>query len=194
MASSTAKIDFVKILRSVESQKTSTDLEFFYKNAQRIQNSEVLTRLIHRVSLSIRTIPQEFNNCAGNFSSFARNNVIAIIGEKPAAISPLQKSYPFLDIAGSSGWLNCALNKTPAREDKLFWVNALNFDDSKNNPEIINQLNPKHVICLGKVAEKWATENGWDFKAFPHPQYWKRFKSKEPYPLIEFLNKSLKQT
>ena len=49
---------------------------------------------------------------------------------------------------------------------------------------------PKQIVCLGKVAEKWAKKNGWEFVSFPHPQYWKRFKSKEPYPLIEFLRRS----
>ena len=149
---------------------------------------------MHRVSLSIRTIPREFDNCAGNFSNGDRNKVIAIIGEKPAAQSPLQKSYPFLDVTGSSGWLNAALNRTKAREDRLFWINARNLDDSENNPEILNTLNPKSIICLGKVAEAWAKQNGWKHTCFPHPQYWKRFKAKEPYPLIDFLNSEITRT
>lgn len=170
----------------MEAQRASKDLNEFYKRKD-VKHSEVITRLIHRLTLSVQTIPKEFNNCAGNFSNFKGNRIITIIGEKPAGPSPLVKSYPFLEVAGSSGWLNSQLNDTHAREDRLFWVNALNLDDSENNPDIINQLKPKQIVCLGKIAEQWAKKNGWEFVAFPHPQYWKRFKSKQPYPLIDFL-------
>lgn len=181
------KFDYVEVLKALESQRNSKALTDFYNHSKEIKKSEVITRLIHRVSLSLRTVPKQFNNCGGNFVNYAGNKIIAIIGEKPSAVSPLKKSYPFLDLGGCSGWINEQLNKTPAREDQLFWINAKNIDDSNNNPEIINQLAPKKIVCLGKIAEKWAKENGWEHISFPRPQYWKRFKSSEPYPLIEFL-------
>lgn len=194
MTSFNKSFNFIDVLKLVESGKTSALVAQFYKRSKEIADSEVIIRLIHRVSLSVRTIPRKFNNCAGNFDNNKNNVIIAIIGEQPASESPLQKSYPFLNISGSSGWLNSQLNKSKAREDCLFWVNALNLDGTENDPEIINQLKPKYVVCLGKIAEEWAKKNGWEFVSFPHPQYWKRFKSKLPYPLIDYLNNCVSKT
>ena len=147
-------------------------------------NILLITQLANRINIS-RSIPEKFQNCAGNFKN--ERSVIAIIGEKPSGPSPLNRSYPFNDTVGCSGWLNNLLALNKIKEDKLFWVNAINLDGSENDPAMIQELNPKQVICLGKVAEKWAKKNEWDYVSFPHPQFWKRFKSKEPYPFIEYL-------
>ena len=147
----------------------------------------LITRLSNRIDLS-RSIPEKFQNCAGNFNN--NGSIVVIIGEKPAGPSPFRRSYPFNDVDGCSGWLNRLLAKAKIDESKLFWVNAYNLDDSSNDSSMVNEVNPKEVICLGKTAEKWAKENGWECKTFYHPQYWKRFKSKEDYPLIEHLHQA----
>ena len=148
-------------------------------------NLLVITQLSSRLDVS-RSIPGKFQNCAGNFLS--DGSIIAVIGEKPSGPSPFQRSYPFNDTTGCSGWLNNLLARARIDEGKLFWVNAFNLDGSENDPSMVTELKPKKVICLGKVAEKWAKKNGWDPISFPHPQFWKRFKSKEPYPFIDFLS------
>lgn len=146
----------------------------------------LITQLTKRIDLS-RSIPAKFQNCAGNFKT--DRSITVIIGEKPSGPSPFKRSYPFNDTNGCSGWLNNLLARNHIKEDNLFWVNAFNLDGTENDPLMVVELKPKRVICLGKVAEKWAKKNGWDPVSFPHPQFWKRFKSKEPYPFIEYLKR-----
>lgn len=148
----------------------------------------LITQLANRIDVS-RSIPEKYQNCAGNFLS--DGSIIAIVGEKPSGTSPFKRSYPFNDTTGCSGWLNDQLAKASVDERRLFWVNAFNLDGSENDSSMISELQPKKVICLGKVAEKWAKKNGWDSISFPHPQFWKRFKSKEPYPFVAHLKQCL---
>ena len=155
-------------------------------NIKTIEDQLVLAELCNRICAS-KGIPAQFDNCAGNFNN--DGSMIAVIAEQPAKLSPLSRTYPFLDIVGCSGWLNRQLVTADVDTDKVFWVNAANYDGSDNDPEILRQINPKRIICLGKVALKWAKKNGWnDVSYFHHPQYWKRFRSKEPYPFIELLS------
>ena len=144
----------------------------------------VITLLANRIDLS-HSIPDEYDNCAGDFNQ--DGSMIVVIGEQPAGPSHFNRQYPFNDTGGCSGWLNQLLIKEKIDHKRIFWINALHLDGSENDPSIVNQLQPLEVICLGKTAEKWANKNGWKHIAFTHPQYWKRFKSKLPYPFIEHL-------
>lgn len=146
-----------------------------------------LSMLSDRICVS-KSIPKEFDNCGGNYDPKAK--VTVIIGEQPAGESKQQRMYPFMAMDGCSGWLNRQLAEIHLDNLKMFWVNALNLDGSENDPRIVNSLNPKEIICLGKIAEKWAKKNGWEITTYPHPQYWKRFKSKLPYPLVGHLRRT----
>ena len=185
------KEQIANLLRVVEEEGASAALSkvLYDGNWQSSYKTDFLaiTTLAGRITQS-KSIPDKYQNCAGNFK--LDGSITAIIGEKPSAQSPLKRSYPFGDTSGCSGWLNTLIIKGRIKEESLFWVNAINLDGSENDPSMINELKPKQIVCLGKVAEKWAKKNGWEFVSFPHPQYWKRFKSKEPYPLIEFLRRS----
>jgi uracil-DNA glycosylase len=48
-------------------------------------------------------------------------------------------------------------------------------------------MKPSAVLALGGIAQKICKERGINFEPFYHPQYWKRFKSKYPYALVERL-------
>lgn len=145
-------------------------------------NNQIITRLLNRILLS-RDIPDEFDNVAGNFES----SCFVLIGESPANPSMMAKYYPFRDTKGCSGWLNRLLDDENVQEKDLFWINAYHIDGSPNDLEILRYLKDKKIICLGKKAEEWLKPSGLKHDLVPHPQYWKRFRSKERYPLMDLL-------
>lgn len=142
----------------------------------------MMVRLLNRILFS-KDIPREFNNVAGSIQ-YSR---FVLIGESPSKESPFEHYYPFLDQIGCSGWLNRLLDVENISEQDLFWINAYHLDGSPNDLEILKYLKDKKIICLGKKAEKWLTPSGLKYESVPHPQYWKRFKSKERYPLMDLL-------
>lgn len=74
------------------------------------------------------------------------------------------------------------------REEELFWVNAINNDFSiLNLVELVRLLQPRKVIALGKIAQKSCSDQGISHVECYHPQYWKRFRNKERYPLLDLL-------
>ena len=116
--------------------------------------------------------------------------ITLIIGEQDSdpLNSPEQK--PFCCTKGCSGWLNRLFDIEDVDESKLFWVNALNNDVSSINLGVlVNDLSPKKVIALGKVAQKECTIQGVNHIQCYHPQYWKRFRNKQRYPLLDMLEK-----
>jgi hypothetical protein len=74
------------------------------------------------------------------------------------------------------------------KEEELFWVNALNNDFTVLNlVELVRLLQPRKVIALGRVAQKSCEDQGISCIKSYHPQYWKRFRNKERYPLLDLL-------
>jgi hypothetical protein len=147
-----------------------------------IINGPLFSLLAKRIIRS-KSIPDSFQNCAGDYL----NARIILIGEKPSGISPFKRSYPFNETENCSGWLNSLLIENSIDDSNLFWVNAVNLDGTENNKNIITTIKYEKILCLGKVAEKWASKNGWAFESFAHPQYWKRFKRGIEYPLVSRL-------
>ena len=115
---------------------------------------------------------------------------ILIIGEKPAR-PQLGLNLPFAEMRGCSGWLNTLLEQANIDERKLTWVNAFdNYGTPAKLQWIINKIRPWPIICLGRRAEALLVkESDNDYLYFHHPQAWKRFHNKEPYPLIDKLIK-----
>lgn len=114
---------------------------------------------------------------------------ILIIGEQSAKppLHPIGQD-PFCGMKGSSRWINQLLEKYNVDEECLFWINALNLDDSKADVvTIVKLLKPSKIITLGNIASNLCKENNLDHIKIPHPAYWKRFKSKEMYPLIQYV-------
>lgn len=148
-----------------------------------VGSDDVRTRVLDRFALGRRTkAPLGAGNYVPGIDVF-------LVGEQ--ASNPDKNTYhaPFCSVKACSGWLNTLLCKADIDERKLFWVNALDNDGSEVKlDDYYAYLKPKHVIALGKVAERQLAKYNVPYQGFPHPQYWKRFKSKEPYPLIAYLS------
>lgn len=117
---------------------------------------------------------------------------VILIGDRPGPAAPEQKNFlhvPFNSLKHCSGWLNKQLEENDIPESRLAWVNAYDKKGNPTDPDIVDFVMGKPVVyALGGNAEKWCKKMGVHYDCvFPHPQYWKRFKSKESYPLIDRL-------
>lgn len=113
---------------------------------------------------------------------------ILIIGEKPGNGLPMTKrDYAFLCSRGSSGWLCKQLDESGVKESDLYWCNAQDRNGNYTDLSFISELDPPYIITLGKIAFNACSNRNIKVLDVPHPQYWKRFKSKEEYPLVSIL-------
>lgn len=145
-------------------------------------------RVIERWRLRCRTARSRPG--AGNF----KPGVTLLVGEKVSqgdkTVHPTITKYhaPFCSVLASSGWLNTLLAHSTVKEASLFWINALHNDGSPIDlTELVQALQPKHIVALGMVAKEALDKQNILHQHVPHPQYWKRFKSQFPYPLISLL-------
>lgn len=118
------------------------------------------------------------------------NSKILIVGDKPAPSTKEEariNCIPFAAFWHSSLFLNIKLEEANIPESNLAWVNARDFDDNPTSYNVFPDWKWKKIIALGGVAEKWVKKAGLECSTVPHPSYWKRFHSKEPYPLIQVL-------
>jgi hypothetical protein len=139
-------------------------------------------RYIKRLSLATLT------NAPIGVGAFIEGNVL-LIGEQASNPSEAPEQQPFCTNKGCSGWLNKQLDSEQIPEERLFWINALNNDSSLVDlKQLVTQLKPIVVIALGEVAKQTCKQQGIEHEAFYHPQYWKRFRSKERYALLDKLS------
>lgn len=120
--------------------------------------------------------------------AFVSGNIM-IVGEQDSDPTASVEQRPFCTTKGCTGWLNKQLDEANIPEERLFWVNALNNDNSPANLRyVVETMKPKAIIALGGIAQHTLRKQEiYNFKPFYHPQYWKRFKSKQPYALIDEL-------
>jgi hypothetical protein len=120
---------------------------------------------------------------------------IVIIGERPGGTGgPHAPAFCGTDPAGCSAWLSMQLENAGVPEQALYWVNAYagGRDEAPLDPTFIERLRPPHVFALGEVAVEWARWHGIiDAIQVSHPQSWRRFHHREPYPLIKELTRCL---
>lgn len=118
----------------------------------------------------------------GGIGFFIMGNIL-IIGEQSG---DKQTDRPFCAATHCSEWLNNKLNLHSIPEDKLYWINALRTDDTQADiAGLITELQPSYIICLGNIAERVCRDQRINnFIKFYHPQYWKRFRSREEYPFV----------
>lgn len=117
-----------------------------------------------------------------------------IIGDTPGPGRPTDPHYhhtPFYSTKHSSFWLNRQLVEAGIDESTLLWFNAQLADGSMLDGvhiQDVMRLEPK-FICLGGNAEKWfrSVAPTSEYVKIYHPQYAKRFRSKEEYELIAIL-------
>ena len=131
-------------------------------------------------------------NLGPGVGAWRPGEVVLLIGDRHGpSLQPYQvhSNIAFCDMAkkGSSYWLTERLVQGGIREDRLYWINAYDSDGQATSAEFIRRLHPITVCTLGDSAARWCQTNGVRYEHFTHPQYHKRFKSSEPYPLIERL-------
>jgi hypothetical protein len=125
--------------------------------------------------------------------SFTKGSIM-LVGEQTSHPERNKYHAPFCSIKACSGWLNSLLEEANIPEDRLFWVNALDNDGTEVNlTRLYEQITPPLVFALGNIAKAQLTKHNLPYIHVPHPQYWKRFKSKEAYLLIPLLTNSLKK-
>lgn len=93
--------------------------------------------------------------------------------------------------------MNRQLVEAGIDEESLLWFNAVHANGEELDPVHIADLlhiNPTFIV-LGGNAEKWfkKASPGTSYTKVYHPQFAKRFKSKEPYALIEEIQKALEK-
>ena len=146
-----------------------------------------IIRLCDRiVSTEDTYVLSRFDNCAGNFGDCE----VVLVGESPGAESPFEKTYPFCGLSGTSKWLNNLFDAENIHESDLFWVNAYDIYGKSNDPLLVKNALSSTVIALGNKASEWCQENGVKHLKTYHPQYWKRFRSNERYPLLDLIKQN----
>lgn len=110
-----------------------------------------------------------------------------IVGAEMGA--PRRLDLPFIDATrrGCSAWLSDRLHEWAVPESSLYWVNAY-FDGAATPFHWLDRLQPRRVVALGNVARLRLIEVNTRFQTVPHPQFWRRFKRSEEYPLRRHLS------
>ena len=130
---------------------------------------------------------REDTNAPFGAGAFIHGNVM-IVGEQDSDPSANKHQMPFCTNKGCTGWLNKQLDAANIPEEKLFWVNSLHNDGSEANIDhLVTFMKPSAVLVLGGIARRICRKQGIEFTPFYHPQYWKRFRSREKYALIDKL-------
>jgi hypothetical protein len=120
---------------------------------------------------------------------------ILLVGDRPANDAPNDPEYhytPFSALHHSSLWVNLQLHNAGIPEEWLTWINSA---DNWGNPMRYDVLQHpwQQIILLGGNAKKWID------RAQPevlvqagtlHPQAWKRFHSKDRYPLLDLIQEA----
>jgi hypothetical protein len=115
---------------------------------------------------------------------------ILLVGDRPAPSAPDDPNFhytPFGALWNSSLWVNQQLEQFAIDEDVLGWVNSADLH-GKPLPHDVLKLQWSQVIALGGNASKWLRGADVEHQLVQHPQAWKRFHGKEPYPLIGLLS------
>jgi hypothetical protein len=126
---------------------------------------------------------------------------VILLGDTPGPGRPANTGYhhtPFYSTKNSSLWLNKLLAEHSVPETSLLWYNTTLADGTSLSKEAVSKQleagGDVQVICLGANARKWADANIAEHQfisTVQHPQAWKRFHSKEPYPLMGLLQQAL---
>jgi hypothetical protein len=117
---------------------------------------------------------------------------VILVGDRPGnggRLLPANHHHtPFYSTKNSSLWLNKQLVEAEIHENDLFWINAYDMDGTpSSHSHLEGWPSDPVIIALGGNAARWLKAGGFDHEQFYHPQAWKRFRSSEPYPLIDRL-------
>lgn len=126
--------------------------------------------------------PARSKLCTDGIGHWHPNSVI-LVGDRCSRHGIHNLPFVSFQGAGCSAWLAQQLESWDIGEQELYWINSAGLG--------VNWLNeidrPRKFVALGVHAENWCQHAGVPHTAVPHPQYWKRFKHGDPYPLKEAL-------
>lgn len=122
-----------------------------------------------------------------------QRQLILLVGERPAPDAPDDDRFHFTPFGAehhSSLWLNLQLHQAGIPEDRLAWANAY---DRKGVATGLAAFSPPFLfrVALGRAAHDVLKSYELEHCTLHHPQAWKRFRSKEPYPLIDLIRGTL---
>lgn len=141
------------------------------------------TNLEHLRQELARARPVE--NLGPGIGNFAYGTTL-MVGEQVNQTIALDPRWPFVAATGSSLWLAERLEEAKVSERQLYWVNAIT-DGIETDPAFLTYLKPSRIIALGTTASVWCDKHKLQHVGLRHPQFWKRFRGKDPYPLLEAL-------
>jgi thymidylate kinase len=122
--------------------------------------------------------------------SWRPGHTTLLVGDRPN-YPERYGDLPFVADTGCSPWLAERLEESGVPEDELYWVNATDAEGNPTNPDFLEDLRPYRVVALGNRARAWLCRRAGvseaRFHTVEHPQFWKRFHHREPYPLLEVL-------
>jgi len=123
---------------------------------------------------------------------------VVILGDKPGPGRPTDPGWhhtPFYSTRQSSLWLNRLLVDCGIDEHDLLWFNVEHANGKPLDPIHLRDLERFRptFICLGGQAEMWMRRNAPTsrYEKVFHPQFVRRFKSREPYELIDLIKKAV---
>lgn len=121
--------------------------------------------------------------------------VALLVGERPgtARSGALRHRLPFVTFAGvgCAPWLAEQLESAEIPENALYWINAYDAINTPTAAAFLADLRPRVIVALGRLAARWCGDAGVRYEEAPHPQHWKRFRAREPYPLLSVLRRHL---
>lgn len=143
--------------------------------------------IINGLDASSSTPHQLARQSAGN-----RRAPVVLIGDEFGEVKEYDHSYqwPFASFTstGCSRWLTELLEDHGIPESSLCWVN------SDRDPRLFLDAavsRGAHLIVLGEKAAQRVSPMYFNRRSVPHPQYWKRFRPDELYPLIPMIKEIL---
>lgn len=108
-----------------------------------------------------------------------------IIGQSFAERKDVDPFYqwPFASFSGEgcSRWLTDQLDSIEVGEDQILWLNA------DQDLSMLYDLDATRIIALGNEAYEQLYRLKIQAQVVPHPQSWRRFNAKQPYPLLNII-------
>ncbi len=124
-------------------------------------------------------------NAGPGIGHFKKGNIL-IVGDQ-ANDPVIGVDLPFVHWGNSSAWLAEKLDASGISESELYWVNCKNMMGDLIMPHFVEELMPRAVVALGEDAARWCSMADVPCFTVEHPQYWKRFRNSDPYPLVNYL-------
>lgn len=125
---------------------------------------------------------ETFKNEGPGIGLFCPGNVL-LVGEE-VNVKKGKDGWPFVAPDSSSLWLAQQLEEAKIPESRLYWVNSVTHGNWLD-PRFVDKLEPSKIIAMGGKAQMWCRNHKLQHEAIAHPQWHKRFRHNERYPLLD---------